>query len=68
MIYSEVFEAYKELEENLTQKKEAIIKKDLEKLNSLDENLKVLVEKINKFDLKNSPNTFSDEQKAELRQ
>ena len=68
MIYSEVFEAYKELEENLAQKKEAIIKKDLEKLNSLDENLKVLVEKINKFDLKNSPNTFSDEQKAELRQ
>lgn len=68
MIYSEVFEAYKELEENLTQKKEAIIKKDLEKLNSLDENLKVLVEKINKFDLKNSPNAFSDEQKAELRQ
>ncbi len=68
MIYSEVFEAYKELEDNLVQKKEAIIKKDLEKLNNLDENLIVLTEKINRFDLKNSPNDFSEAQKQELKE
>lgn len=68
MEYIDVYNAYKELEENLLQKKEAIIKKDLEVLNKLDENLKVLVEKINRFDLKNSPNDFTDKQKEELRQ
>ncbi len=68
MEYIDVYNAYKELEENLLQKKEAIIKKDLEELNKLDENLKVLVEKINRFDLKNSPNDFTDKQKEELRQ
>ena len=68
MNYIEVLEAYKALEENLTKKKDAIIKKDLEELNRLDEDLKVLCEKINRFDLKNSPNDFTDEQKEELKQ
>ena len=68
MIYNEVLESYKELESNLIAKKEAIIKKDLEKINKTDENLKVLCEKISKFDLKNLHNNFTDEQKKELKQ
>ena len=68
MVYIEVFNAYKELEENLLLKNDAIIKKDIEQLNKLDENLKVLTEKIGKFDLKNLSSSFTDDQKAELRQ
>ena len=68
MVYIEVLNAYKELEQYLVLKNEAIIKKDLEQLNKLDENLKVLTEKISKFDLKNLSSSFTDDQKAELRQ
>ncbi len=68
MVYIEVLNAYKELEENLLLKNDAIIKKDIEQLNKLDENLKVLTEKIGKFDLKNLSSSFTDDQKAELRQ
>lgn len=67
MDYQEVFSAFLEMKEVLIQKKQSIIKRDLEKLNQTDEMLKVLVEKIEKFDLKNSDNNFSEAQKTALR-
>ena len=67
MNYSEVYSAFSELKEILTLKKQAIIKRDLETLNSLDEQNKVCIEKIEKFDLKNTPNEFSNEEKENLK-
>ncbi|MBE7707840.1 MAG: flagellar protein FlgN [Cyanobacteria bacterium SIG27] len=65
MSYSEVYNSFLELKEILNQKKEAIIKKDLETLNLTDEAIIVLVEKINKFDILN--NDFSSEEKENLK-
>ena len=65
MNYSEVQSAFIELKEVLLKKKEAIIKKDLEVLNSADETSIVLLEKINKFDIQN--NNFSVKEKEELK-
>ena len=65
MEYNEVYATFLELKEVLLNKKEAIIKKNLEALNSTDEAVIVLVEKINKFDLQN--NSFSDDEKENLK-
>ena len=65
MNYDEVYNAFLELEKVLENKKQAIIKKNLEQLSAMDEATIVLVEKINKFDLKN--NDFSQEEKENLR-
>lgn len=65
MNYKEVYNTFLELKEILNQKKEAIIKKNLEALNSTDEAIIVLVEKINKFDILN--NDFSLEEKENLK-
>ncbi len=67
MEYNEVLNAYQELKSTLEAKKEAIIKKNMEQLSLTDENTIVLLEKIQKFDLKNTPNNFSPEQKEALR-
>ena len=66
MEFNEVKNAFLELKEVLLNKKEAIIKKDLEALNATDEATMVLLEKINKFDILN--NDFSQEEKEELKQ
>ena len=65
MNYNEIYATFLELKQILLNKKEAIIKKDLETLNSTDETIIVLVEKINKFDLQN--NSFSDDEKLSLK-
>ena len=65
MNYNEVYNTFLELKEILLRKKEAIIKKNLEDLNKNDEATIVLVEKINKFDLKN--NNFSQNEKKNLK-
>ena len=65
MNYSEVFSAFEELKRILVEKKEAIIKKNLELLNSTDEATIVVVEKIKKYDLAN--NSFSEDEKENLR-
>ena len=65
MSYSEVYNSFLELKNVLNQKKEAIIKKDLEVLNSTDEAIIVLVEKINKFDILN--NNFTEDEKQNLK-
>ena len=65
MNYNEVFNAFLELKSVLENKKQAIIKKNLEQLSAMDEATIVLVEKINKYDLKN--NDFSQEEKDNLK-
>ena len=68
MDYNEVLSTYQELKTVLETKKEAIIKKNMEQLNLADENTIILLEKIQKFDLKNTPNDFSPEQKTALKE
>ncbi len=65
MNYNEVYDAFLELKSVLENKKQAIIKKNLEQLSAMDEATIVLVEKINKFDLKN--NDFSPTEKENLK-
>lgn len=65
MNYSEVYNAFLELKSVLENKKQAIIKKNLEQLSAMDEATIVLVEKINKYDLQN--NNFSQEEKENLK-
>ena len=65
MNYNEVYGAFLELKSVLENKKQAIIKKNLEQLSAMDEATIVLVGKINKFDLKN--NDFSQTEKENLK-
>ena len=65
MNYSEVFSTFEELKQILVEKKEAIIKKNLELLSTTDEATIVVVERIKKYDLAN--NSFSEEEKENLR-
>ena len=65
MEFKTIFETYKELKVVLEQKKEAIIKKNLEKLSQTDEATIVLCEKIKKFNLEE--NNFTQEEKEELK-
>ena len=67
MDFDEVYSAYQELKENLVQKHDSIIKKNMEELNNLDEITHVIIEKIKKFNLDGEPNTFTDEQKQKLK-
>ena len=66
-MYNEVFEAFKELEELLTEKKDAIIHKNLDKLAQIDENIVIVSDKISKFNLEEMQKTFSEIQKVELK-
>ncbi len=66
-MYQEVLDAYCELKELLENKKDAIIKRDLDKLAQTDENIVILSDKIGKFNLQDMQNTFSSEQKQELK-
>ena len=67
-MYQEVFEAYTSLKELLENKKEAIIKRDLDKLALTDENIVILSNKIAKFNPEKMQETFNNEQKQELKQ
>ena len=67
MEYEEVYNTYQDLKTALSEKKEAIIHRDLEKLSQLDENILIICNKIDKFDLKNSQNNFTIEQKRKLK-
>ena len=68
MNFDEVFGAYTELKENLVQKHDVIIKKNMEELNRLDEATYVIIEKIKKFNLDVEPNDFTTEQKQSLKE
>ena len=65
MNFEEVYGAFLELKEILITKKEVIIKKNLEVLNSTDEAMVVALERIKKYDILN--NNFGEEQKESLK-
>ena len=67
MDFEKVYSAYEELKENLVQKHDVIIKKNMEELNRLDEMSYVIIDKIKKFNIESEPNSFTDEQKQKLR-
>lgn len=64
-MFQEVLKIYTELKEVLEQKRVAIINKELEKLHQTDEAIKVICEKLAKYNLKE--NSFTIEQKKELK-
>ncbi|MBR2068764.1 MAG: hypothetical protein IJ877_03275 [Candidatus Gastranaerophilales bacterium] len=66
-MYQEVLEAFSELKSLLERKKEAIIHKNLDELARCDEDIVILSEKINKFDINALKDTFGEEQKQELK-
>lgn len=65
--YQEILDNYKELKENLALKKEAIVKRNLEDLNRIDENCTVICEKIAKIDMPESLKALTDNEKQELK-
>ena len=67
MDFEKVYSAYEELKENLVQKHDVIIKKNVEELSRLDEITYVIIDKINKFNLDKEPNDFTLEQKQKLK-
>ena len=67
MDFNKVYETYEELKENLVQKHDTIIKKNMEELNKLDENTYVIIDKIKKFNLDKEPNNFTEEEKQRLK-
>ncbi len=67
MNYKEVFDTYNELKEILINKRNAIIKKKMDELSRLDEATIICIDKIKKFDLENTPNDFTNEEKEELK-
>ena len=67
MSFEEVLKTYQELKEVLALKKQSLIQRNLEEMNKLDEQATAICEKIARFDLKNTPNNFTQEQKEELK-
>ena len=68
MDYNLIYNTFLELKTTLEAKKHSIINKNLEELNSADDNIVALCEKIAKFDLQNNSNALSDEQKHKLKE
>ena len=66
-MYQEVLETFSKLKEFLCIKKEAIIHKDIDKLTQIDEEIVIMSEKISKFNLDKIRETFTTEQKQELK-
>ena len=67
MDFEKVYSVYEELKENLLQKHDVIIKKNVEELSRLDEITYVIIDKIKKFNLDKEPNDFTLEQKQKLK-
>ena len=67
MDFEKVYSAYEELKENLMQKHDVIIRKNVEELSRLDEITYVIIDKIKKFNLDKEPNDFTTEQKQKLK-
>ena len=65
MKFEEVYSEYEKLRNNLSSRRTAIIKRNLEEIGRLDEELIVISEKIKAFDLKN--NNFTEKEKESLK-
>lgn len=68
MNYQEIYQIYFKLKENLALKKEAVIKKNLDELLRIDEELIVLCEQLKTIDIKKSFADFSQEEKINLKE
>ena len=66
-MFEEVYNTFLELKTALSEKKDAIIKKNLEKLAIQDENIVVLCEKIKKYNF-DKENNFTEEEKKQLKE
>ena len=67
MNFEKIWGIYEEIKTLLEQKRQAIIKKDLDKLNSSDEQIKVLCETLEKINVIEISKEFSIEQKEQLK-
>ncbi len=65
MKFEEVFLEYQNLKQNLLDRKQAIIKRNLEDITRLDSELVVIIDKIKKIDISN--NDFTKEEKEQLK-
>lgn len=67
MKFDEIIKVFVDLKNILLEKKQAIIKKDMDKLALIDEETSVLCQQISKFKLDENKNLFSDDEKNELK-
>ncbi len=67
MDYQELYQIYSNLKEKLEEKKQAIIKKNLEDLHRVDEELIVICEKLKSTDIKKIADSLNSEEKTNLK-
>ncbi|MBQ2984736.1 MAG: hypothetical protein IJD57_08085 [Candidatus Gastranaerophilales bacterium] len=68
MNFDDVIKVFMDLKNVLFEKKQAIIKKDMDKLAQIDEETAVLCQQIAKFKLEENQDLFSDDEKKQLKQ
>ena len=68
MNFDDVIKVFMDLKNVLFEKKQAIIKKDMDKLAQIDEETAVLCQQITKFKLEENQDLFSDDEKKQLKQ
>lgn len=68
MNFNDVIKVFTDLKNVLFEKKQAIIKKDMDKLAQIDEETAVLCQQIAKFKLEENQDLFSDDEKKQLKQ
>ena len=64
MKFEEIYKLYQSLKDNLQKRREAIMKKNLEQINKLDEDLVIIAEKLKT--LRNIKASFNEEEKEKL--
>ena len=65
MEYEKIYNEYKKIKDNMLERKEAIIVRNLEKINKLNEERIEITEKLKTYDLKD--NNFTSEEKQNLK-
>ena len=66
-MFQEILNIFLELKKLLEDKKDAIIHKNIDKLNLTDENIIILNEKIQKYDLEKLKETLTEQEKKQLK-
>ena len=67
MSYQEIYQIYSKVKENLILKKDAIVKKNLDDLYKIDEQLLVLCEQLKTFNIKEIFQNLTSEEKIHLK-
>ncbi len=68
MNFDDIIKVFIDLKNVLFEKKQAIIKKDMDKLARIDEETAVLCQQIAKFKLEENQDLFSDDEKKQIKQ